>query len=265
MRKINKIKIFGERNTGTRYLQKLIELNFNMNILSGSLDKYKFLLKILNKIKINQEFMRDIYFKYSTKKYLGWKHREVDHFEIIKKKTDLNEILFLVIVKNPYSFLLSLKEKPYHNPSYKWLGLKDLIEEFKSIDFNDFLKNEWLTVGREADRTFYENPIQMWNLKCASYLKLQSKYKCSLIRYEDLLDNPELVISRISKEHKIPFNNVNFKNYNKSTKDPKKDTEFYKKKYGKELWKEKLTKEHINFINKHLDKELMETFGYKLL
>ncbi len=38
-----------------------------------------------------------------------------------------------------------------------------------------------------------------------------------------------------------------------------------KKKYGSELWKEKLTQEHINFINKYLDKELMQAFDYKLL
>ena len=262
---IKKIKIFGERNTGSRYLQKLVELNCNIDILNGTLDKYRFLLKILNKMKINQETVRDLYFKFNTKKDLGWKHREVDHFDLIETNPYVNEILFLVIVKNPYSFLLSLKEKPYHNLSYKWLELKDLIKEFKSISFNDFLKKEWLTVGREANRPSYENPIQMWNLKCASYFKLQSKYKCSIIRYEDLLDNPELVIRRIFKENKIPFNSVNFKNYNKSTKDPEKDSEFYKKKYGSELWKEKLTQEHINFINKYLDKELMQAFDYKLL
>ena len=75
-----------------------------MNILPGSLEKFKFLLRILNKMKNNQEFMLDLYFKFKIKKYLGWNHREVNHFEIIEQKTNINEILFIVIVKNPYSF-----------------------------------------------------------------------------------------------------------------------------------------------------------------
>ena len=80
-----KVKVFGERNSGTIYLEKLLVKNFKVDIAD-----------------------------YFT---LGWKHRLAPHKEELDKIED--DIIYLILVKNPYAWLRSMHRKPYHQEQLK--------------------------------------------------------------------------------------------------------------------------------------------------
>lgn len=243
-----KIKIYGERNTGTNYLQGLIQLNLNAELLRGVVPWY------VERFFNGKETAKDIYFKLTYHKNLGWKHSLVPSPEIIEKMhLHTNNLIILTITKNPYSWLLSLYHNPYHSKS-------------KITSFKEFLTTPWKTVGRENFAGEFENPIVMWNKKNASYLRLENNIPCRNLRYEDLLADPESIIEKLSKEFSISKKLDGFKNVEESTKKTDgKDFAFYQDYYLKEEWKRKLDETEIDIINKYLDPSVMHKFGYIVL
>lgn len=99
---INQIKIYGERQTGTRFFKKLIDLNLDIEI--ATLDENT---KGLHPLEI------DLLYKSTYNTKFGWKHscapshKQLESIEF----EDLHRTLFLILNKNPYSWLLSIYSK----------------------------------------------------------------------------------------------------------------------------------------------------------
>ena len=62
------IKIYGERNTGTSYLEQLIVRNLNVDSLRGGIPRS------IRRLFPNSEYARDWYFRATRSRNLGWKH-----------------------------------------------------------------------------------------------------------------------------------------------------------------------------------------------
>ena len=77
---MNEIKIYGERNTGTIYLEWLMNNNLDVKLLN--------------------DFT------------LGWKHRLAPENDELTAETKDNTI-FICLVKNPYSWVYSMHKRPY--------------------------------------------------------------------------------------------------------------------------------------------------------
>ncbi|MBW1914379.1 MAG: hypothetical protein JRI86_05510 [Deltaproteobacteria bacterium] len=153
-----RIKIYGERNAGTKYLVKLARLNFDVFILRGEA-RHSFVPSFLRKT----EAAKDLFFRMTFSQNLGWKHAIAPDPAYLKKmQIYSNDLLFLTISKNPYSWLLSLFRRAYH-------------QKKKMDSFEDFLTTPWETVARERSRKEFENPIVMWNEKNRSYLDLRKQ------------------------------------------------------------------------------------------
>lgn len=251
------LKVYGERNTGTNYLSQLIKLNLKAYELPGSvppkIDIWQ--RKLQRKLNI-KELLKDIYFDISFHKNLGWKHSFVDPAKI-SRKSDLPLELtsFITITKNPYSWLLSLYKRPYHQ----------YFNKGEKMDFETFITSPWKTVGRDNLRKKVSSPVELWNIKNGSYLQLKDNFSTESIRYEDLLDDPQALTVLICKNLSIDLKFDKFKNYKKSTKEKAKDTHFYRDYYLKERWKAKLSKSSISLINEQLDEEIMHFFRYEKL
>ncbi|WP_346863276.1 sulfotransferase domain-containing protein [uncultured Draconibacterium sp.] len=245
-----KIKIFGERNTGTNYLVKLIKLNFKSSIINGTVPKD--IDRVIRKLPYSED-IRDIYFQFTYHHNLGWKHKEINSLDISKFKKENQRIKFVLLVKNPYSWLLSLYHRPYHNYSHEQLS------------FDKFLLKNWITLRRETDRVEYKNPIEMWNLKVASYFLLQEKFDTYILKYEDMLLNPIEELIKLQKMLNLKTSADFPANFTKSTKDIDKDNNYYVEYYGNEKWKEKLTMTHIKIINSELDTKLMSSLNYNFI
>ena len=252
------VKIYGERNTGTNYLMKLIKLNFNVKVFRGIEPLYLFMWPyffyfmfppLYKKIPFGR-WIIDNYFKLSLPKNLGWKHSMISS-DVLKSIDNFSGMVFFVtITKNPYSWLLSLHNRPYHTQD-------------KYDSFEEFLIKPWVTWSRDNYYKNFKNPIEMWNIKNKSYIDLSKKYNVKNIRYEDLLNDFNSLLSKLSDFFDIDKKFDSFKNVGKSTKGDKKDFDFYKNYYLNELWKDKLSDDSIDIINSILDESVLDFFGYK--
>lgn len=245
------LKIYGERNTGTNYLSRLIELNFNVNSLPGVVPRSIWLLQ---KMLPGKEFVRDLYFAWTYPKNLGWKHT------LVKSDNELREygvhskgVSFVTLTKNPYSWLLSLYNRPYHQN----------FEE--RVDFATFVTSPWKTINRENCNGQVLDPVELWNKKNLSYLSLGQSFPTLNIKFENLLATPEQVMRLIGKTFSFSWRVDKFKNYEKSTKGEDKDSEFYRDYYLNNRWKDKLSLEALEIINSKLDDHVVKYFGYEKL
>jgi len=171
---ITNFTVLGERTSGTKYLVDVIKSSFNLPI---------------------------------TWNY-GWKH-----FFEPKKYQNTDETLFIGIVRDPMQWLGSFFAKPYHVPPVN------------KGNWTNFLTNEWWSIYDERnhgpargseimlDRNIhtgerYKNIFEMRATKNKFLLddmpKLVKYY--ILIRYEDLLENPNEILEKISKLINKPVN-----------------------------------------------------------
>ncbi len=207
------IKIYGERNSGTIYLEWLLKKNLKANIA----ETYD----------------------------LGWKHRIAPSPEELNESIKKN-VIFLCLVKNPYSWLLSLHMRPYQHDC------------LKKLSFSDFLKYSY------GD---YRNPVIMWNLKNNSYREMKNYVTYHmLVRYEDVLAEPANMIDLIANIYKFEKSSM-FKNVNNLLSNSKGmlPSKFHKDYYLTEGWKRNLRREHVKQINEFLDMNLMEKLNYEIL
>ena len=93
---MKKIKIYGERNTGTNYLEILVRLNFHESVVPGTVSPSW--EKVIRRLPWS-ELLRDIYFHFTKRKNFGWKHQELDSVAIASID---QEIIPVALVKNPY-------------------------------------------------------------------------------------------------------------------------------------------------------------------
>lgn len=242
------LKVYGERNSGTSYLQSLVQLNLDAATLPGSAPR-----RYRRLVRANEQLI-DIYFQFTFPRNLGWKHRLApEKNELQRVAFPLDSVIFLIISKNPYSWLLSLFRHPYHYQG-------------ELTTFEAFLAQTWRTVGREGHPAPFANPIDMWNAKHASYLQLAQNARCIFIRYEDLLADPESVIIDLGSGHNISRRARGFVNVQASTKgEADRDFEYYRKRYLEERWRDELSEDAIVIINHFLDPTVVDAMGYSTI
>ena len=150
-------QIYGERCSGTNYVEKLITENFNLVLIEGT-----------------------------------HKHWYVNDYSKLRGDT-----LVIVVVRNPYSFLSSLHLQPHHAPLHYGLSFSEFIrKEWVSYDSPDILplwfeedmsiretiaKPEWI-VESEA------NVCRLRSSKLRNFLELEHHAdNFCLLKYEELL------------------------------------------------------------------------------
>jgi len=247
------IKIYGERNTGTNYLQRLIEENLDVDILPGVVPLGVDLLQF---VFPGKEWIKTLYTALSYPWNLGWKHTLVQTVDRLEKhQICSNNILFVTLTKNPYAWLLSLYNRPHHHPYY---------ETCKPV-FDQFLVRPWPTIGRENGPVYFANPMQMWNYKNASYIRLKKRFTTMNITYEQLVRSPQYMIEVIRTKAGVDWRRRSFVNIETSTKKDKRDFAFYQGYYLDEQWRDLLHSHSIDIINQYLDDEILAYFGYRKL
>jgi hypothetical protein len=241
-----RIKIFGERNTGTRYLQGLVERNLVARCLTGVVPKWA--------KRVGGRRGRDAYFRWTYPRNLGQKHSLVAPPGELRRLSGYSEdLIFLTLTKNPYSWLLSLHKRPYER------SMKiESLEEFLLAPWPD-------SAGRERLDRPHNNAIEIWNRKNAAYLRLADGVRCLNLRYEDLVLDPAVTLQDIASRFEVPFATDSFEALEESTKneDGAKDFAWYRDYYGQERWRAQLDARVVGIINEHLDDEVLAGFGYE--
>ena len=161
---ITKVTIYGERCSGTNYLEDLIKLNFDCEI---------------------------------TWKY-GWKH-----FFGFSDLSNSDDTLFICISREPYLWFNSLYRTPYHL-SYSLRNNVNNFLNNRFFSFDDNNKNIDETKIMINDKNiytkeFYKNIFEMRHIKLKFLIEdMPKKVKNYIfIKYEDLLNNFEKTMIKI--------------------------------------------------------------------
>lgn len=256
---VSRLKLFGERNTGTNYLEALLADNVYCAVCPGNLSEQRRLVyKVLHNSLPYQlarkiiEANRDTEYHRRFEDELGWKHARIPNLPNgLSAYPDGTG--FIALVKNPYAWLLSMHKRPYQN------------ENLNEVPFSDFIRRPWFTVGREHSGVpYYQNAVQMWNDKVGSYLNLKDYGPSLIVRYEDVLRSPEDFIERVASTFRVS-KALEIVSPGKSTKEDGRTTADIASYYLEERWRAKLQGKDVEYINGILDSELVSRMGYGLI
>lgn len=193
VRRFERVKVMGERASGTNFLSQVIDLNFAVrqlpNITSCTEGQFAQILEMPEEKRHHlaiAERTEDFNHLAEMSENGGWKHAALTD-RVFKALPSANETLFLCIIRHPAPWLLSLMRRPFH----AFCNRADSPAEF--------LATPWMTRARdELDQLLLPGPGVLWRLKVQSYLdQAAQRPNVKILRYEDLLRNPAAVLDAI--------------------------------------------------------------------
>jgi len=251
-------KIYGERNTGATYLEKLINKNFATDILRGDFGVDKRVLRLVlqqHKPKLRpaeNNRLQDKYHERILYSDFGLKHA-APPVDVIRAAPHSENTLFLLITKHPVFFLSSLHNRP-ENPLWT----------HDEMEFDQFIDTPWPVSERDnvGDKTL-ESPIHLWNEKMRSYVALMGAADNVIhIRYEDLLSDFDEQLTRVAEY--IPTINNGFGNVRRSIKaSDNMRFEDYQRRYKYHKIKADYKKRDLEFIYRKVDDDVMDALDYR--
>ena len=199
------VKVFGERNTGTRALirmlaaQKCVRMQAIGERGALNLPQNADLRAVIEETykgkwrKIYRDALRDNEQAVAcpTK---AWKHTlPVWDPAFVEKRAHV-----AFCVRNPYSWALSLARRPYHQRGPRTSRVLD------------FVTQPWLTVSRDNMDAVLRSPMELWNGKVAAYgaFMRQAEVPTRLIRFENFVADPEAEVRQVLLDFAIGFENV---------------------------------------------------------
>ncbi len=231
---IQKIRVMGERCSGTMYIQGLLTNNFPLQHVVAS----------------NKHFLP--WFNLSAFN-IPKKSKEAEELNFLEKLTD--SCLLILVVRDPYDWLRSFYSHPWHVNSDKMLHK----------GFLHFLQHEWRASDKKRkygvdhwnpyDQRRFRNVLELRRYKTLNYLQIGTLSNNFLVvRYEDVAKNPQEFIHFISENFNIQsaqqFTNVlTYKNEQK-------------KKYRAANY-DPFQVEEFLFINQNIDWGTEKLIGYE--
>jgi hypothetical protein len=189
------VKVFGERNTGTNFLNQLLLLNVDATVLdhgtnaraSTRLSRFSCLSASEQLLFFERLVDQDRHDEYPQN--YGWKHSFLT-LATLQGSPLFGSTAFLLLIRNPFRFLSSLHRRPYNLLPRPTGSLADFIAAPLLANQRDGL-----------DDVFVENPVDLWNRKVASFFDVQSAlpHQARIIAYEQLVADPENHIRCLSQ------------------------------------------------------------------
>lgn len=234
-------KIFGERNSGTNFLEELVQ----ENLLSNAKERLPY----------NNS--------YSHKHYPCWFELPLEFYHCPRCHYTFEgseNVLFLVIYRNPYDWLSSMHAKPFDSRQVKrfstFIRSPWELDPSKPAVKHELEKNPWVDRNPENGALF-ANVIQLRSAKIRAMQQVKDRVEnIYYIKYETLKDHPEEVL----QEMKTLFQLKKTKVYHPVL--------YYKGTQNLGLYKQRTYPPILpwdrHFINAQLDIELEQSIGYEL-
>ena len=248
-------KIYGERNSGTNFMQDLIRTNFAVHCLQDNNRIYDYLRVMRRQIPKDEQgrfrsALTDLDCARVAHSDFGWKHG-VPPLEIIATAAHANHTLFICMAKHPVAWLRSLAKRPY-NPL-----------ERPPRKFSALIRHEWSVAARDNLKDVTRiNAVDLWNVKNAGFVRVRSIAKhCIVTSYENVLADPAGFLSGVANH--LLTRKDEFEWSLPSTKGTDADFEDYRRKYELARVCEKVSTEDLDFIRQRVDPAVMEAFAYE--
>lgn len=256
--KPRRIKVFGERNTGTRAAMDMLRALPHVSLahpgrpaISPEAARTKAIIEQKLQGRLRNEYLDAIKEERATKDggFWAWKH-SAPKFDDSFLSCEAS-VLFLV--RDPYSWVTSLHRHPYH------------LRGRRSAQFQEFLEHPWLTMRRDNINAVVDSPVCLWTKKTAAYIRFieSAPVPTSVIIFEDFVADPVAALGRALADVDISANGLVA--LDRSTKDQTESIEDIKTRYRNQIWKKQLTRQAVEVINQHIDWDIAGYFGYSML
>lgn len=250
-----RVKIFGERNTGTRAVIRMLRA---LNGVTVGFPNYPMPdLDLLEK-RINDtltgfhfELYKDALDDIRRSRLKGlsaWKHAApvVDDSYAAKAAS----VLFLV--RDPYSWIAALYRNPYHMRAPK----PDSLEAF--------LEQPWLSVQRENIEPVMISPMMVWNAKMRAYRAFAkaAPVPSTVLYFEEFVLDPVSALAAALARFGISGKGL------KEIEDPTKTAGVSRAErlryYRESAWEKEISPEAAHLINTYVDWDAATSFGYAM-
>lgn len=256
------IKVFGERNTGTRAAIQMIDAAAGVSgaghpgvagrVIRAFVAQEEALEGVFDDVwkKIYREAIRDL--KSEAAGPIGvWKHAAPLYHSDFKQF----DVRVLFLVRNPYSWALSLHRRPYHH-----MGPR-------RSDMAAFLGVPWMTLGRDQVDRILPSPMDLWSLKLGAYERFardarEDGVASAVMKFEDFTGDP---VGALTEAVEVVTGKVVAFAPVASTKKDGVQAEERRAHYANELWRGQLTAQVVELINARVDWDLAGRFGYARL
>ena len=256
------IKVFGERNCGTTWVEQLLKFNFRKRDVlhhHGTLrDVRKAPIprtgrgreaRIARRRERERRF--DAHFSGPDAPAFGWKHAAIDVDRLAQSDLFASTV-FVCVIRNPFQFLLSLHRRPYHA----------MIEVPR--DFGAFVRSPWPTTARDGvpHPVLEKGATELWNHKTRSYLEARRRHPAMVVvRYEDCVADVGHLFREIEARTGLAPRRA-VRNVERSTKGDDKSFEEYQRQTAAFDPRQAMDADTYDYVAAVLDRELATTLGY---
>lgn len=249
-----KIKVFGERNTGTRAVIRMlrsldgVSISFpdapmpDLDLLSARVEEAL--------SGFHRELYNDALQDIRRERLAGlsaWKHAApvIDGSYLEKAAS----VLFLV--RDPYSWIAALYRHPYHKRTPKQKSLEA------------FLQCPWLTTKRDNTEPILLSPMMLWNEKLRAYCTFAAAapVPSTVLSFEAFVVDPVGALAEALDRFGIA--SAGLAEIEEPTKTKGVDRENRLAYYRAAKWEQELSPKAVKLINALVDWDVAATFGYQ--
>jgi len=252
-RRNRKLKVFGERNTGTRAAMEMLRALKGVSISSPSLPAPD-LDALETQVFSTLKGFRKLLFKDALlderqnrlEAISAWKHAA----PVIDGSYAAKRASVLFMVRDPYSWIAALYRNPYHIRTHK----PDTIEAF--------LQEPWLCMKRDNIAPVLPSPVQLWNAKLQAYRAFAEArpVPSTVLHFEAFVRDPVAALGAALTRFDIRVEGL------AERQGPTKQDGLHRAEriafYEREAWKQALSPEAVQLINAQVDWGLAAHFGY---
>ncbi len=249
-----RIKVFGERNTGTRAVISMLQAAEGVRAVSPrapmpDLDRM-FALVEQHLHGFRRMLYRDALYDLQDGRQGGvsaWKHAA----PVIDSSYAEMGVSVLFLVRDPYSWIASLYRKSYHGRAPKF----DRLE--------DFVAFPWITLARDNVGPLLESPVLLWNAKLRAYHDFAeaAPVPSTVLKFEDFVLEPVPALGQALAE--LGIREEGLEEIAAPTKKKGQDRAARQDYYRKERWKREISPEAAEMIARLVDWDLAAKFGYR--
>lgn len=248
-----KVKVFGERNTGTRAVVRMLRAHKGVSPAApgykeNDLDGLQ--TRVDEKLKgFHHELFNDTLDDIRRSRLGGlsaWKHAA----PIIDESYAAKNASVLFLLRDPYSWIAALYRNPYHARA----PLPDTLE--------GFLEQPWLTVQRDNIAPVLMSPMGLWNAKLRAYwaFSVAAPVPSTALYFEDFVLDPVGTLS--SALAKFDIATKGLAEVAEPTKKLGAGRKERLKYYGSKAWEAEITPAAAALINAYVDWDVATHFGY---
>lgn len=253
-----RVKVFGERGSGTNFLNRLIYANFEAEMLVAKAPVSYPEVKLLEGVVIREsapgaagERVADYLHDLTVPSLGGWKHACLTDQNLARFE-GVDETLIICIVRHPALWIRSFHKQPYC----------DFFEEHDDLD--KFVRTPWITRSRdELPDLVLEGPALLWRLKLESYLRQVAKRpNVRILRHEDLLTSLNQVLDLLAphlvrrrETWGVP------KGHGRTWEEETRDYWNIREELPEDPWST-LSAETAELLRQQIGAQLLDRFGY---